>query len=146
MLLLRLGNGWSACCDENTYLTHSHTPPPLQKNDGGGEWRIVIPRGRQGEHPWRRHMDDWFMHTCLGLIGETLDENQDVINGVVVNIRKREDRISIWTRTCDAAKIGEVGKNLRKLLSHAHLEDKVPIKFQSFADLTSSSGKVIAEA
>ena len=120
---------------------------PLQKNEGGGEWRIVVPR-RSGDHTWRRHVDEWFMHTCLGVIGETLDENQDVINGVVINIRKREDRICLWTRTSDPGKVLDVGRNLRKLLAHAKLEEKVPIRFQSFEDLYGggASSKILAEA
>jgi hypothetical protein len=34
--------------------------------------------------------------------GQTLDEDQDVVNGVAVNVRKHEDRVSVWTRTTDA--------------------------------------------
>lgn len=66
---------------------------------------------------------------------KTLDESCEVINGVVVNIRKREDRVCIWTSTCDETKIAEVGRRLRLLLK---LEAKVPIRFQTFAE-----GKVI---
>jgi len=42
----------------------------------------------------------------LGCIGEVLDESGDIISGVAVNIRKREDRVAIWTRTSDPAKVG----------------------------------------
>ena len=45
---------------------------------------------------------------CLGAIGEVLDEGGDVISGVAVNLRKREDRVAIWTRTCDEAKVGDI--------------------------------------
>jgi hypothetical protein len=58
-----------------------------------------------------------------------------VINGVVVNIRKREDRVALWTSTCDAEKIGEVMKRVRLLLK---LDPKVSIRFQNFEE-----GKVL---
>jgi hypothetical protein len=57
---------------------------------------------------------------------------------VAVNIRKREDRVAIWTTTCDEAKVAEVGRRLRELLG---VDDKVGIKFQTFAE-----GKTILEA
>ena len=48
----------------------------------------------------------FFFHVqVLGCIGEVLDESGDVISGVAVNIRKREDRVSIWTRTSDPVKV-----------------------------------------
>lgn len=122
-----------------------------EKNRGGGEWRIALPRprgggGNGGEHPLRRFMDDWFLYTMLGCIGETLDENQDVINGVAVSIRPREDRIAIWTRTSDVEKVTQVGTNLRKLLVHAHLEDKVGIKFTSYENLEKGHGSASVSA
>ena len=48
----------------------------------------------------------FFFHVqVLGCIGEVLDDSGDVISGVAVNIRKREDRVSIWTRTSDPVKV-----------------------------------------
>jgi len=68
---------------------------------------------------------------------QTLDESQDVISGVAVNIRKQADRVAIWTRTCDEAKVSEVGRRLRLLLG---ADDKVQIKFQNF------EGKALLDA
>jgi len=81
-------------------------------------------------------IDDWFLHTVLGCIGETLDESSDVINGVVVNIRKREDRVGIWTSTCDKVKIAEIGRRMRLLLK---LDQKTTIRFQPFDETAAPS-------
>lgn len=62
---------------------------------------------------------------------QTLDEAQDTINGVCVNIRKREDRVALWCRTTDEAQVMEVGRRLRALLK---VDKSVPMKFQAFAD------------
>eukprot|EP00959_Pyramimonas_sp_CCMP1952_P441962 9252025-Pyramimonas_sp.AAC.1 len=38
------------------------------------------------------------MEQVLAAIGETFDEGEEVC-GIVVNIRTKQDRISIWTKT-----------------------------------------------
>ena len=60
-----------------------------------------------------------------------LDADQDVVNGAAVSIRKREDRVAIWTRTCEAGKVQAVGKRLRALLQ---CDEKVQIRFQNFSE------------
>lgn len=73
-------------------------------------------------------IDDAWLHMVLGCIGETLDPSGDMICGVCVSIRKREDRVAIWTRSVDDAKALELGRRMRAICK---VEDKIPIKFST---------------
>ncbi|KAH7352417.1 hypothetical protein KP509_19G043700 [Ceratopteris richardii] len=56
----------------------------------GGKWTIVCSRGKT--------IDMYWLDTLLALIGEQFDE-ADEICGVVVSVRARQDKISLWTKT-----------------------------------------------
>jgi len=89
-------------------------------NSAGGEWRLPIGN--------KNALDDGWLYTVLGCIGETLDPNGDEINGVAVSIRKREDRVSIWTKGVEAGRVQEIGRRLRVILK---VEPRVAIKFST---------------
>ncbi|CAM8989503.1 unnamed protein product [Rhodiola kirilowii] len=54
----------------------------------GGIWTAVFPRGKS---------DAAWLYTLLAMIGEQFDHG-DEICGAVVNIRPRQDKISVWTK------------------------------------------------
>lgn len=66
--------------------------PEDPANAKGGKWTLNVPRTRKSE------LDLFWLYTMLGLIGETL-EDSDEITGAVVSVRARADRIAIWTKT-----------------------------------------------
>jgi hypothetical protein len=97
-------------------------------NEHGGEIRFLVPKA----HAWR--LDELVLLTFLGCIGETLDEFQDVINGVAFEVRSKQgDRIAIWCRTIDEAKVRPVMVRFKALLKL----DDVDFKFNSVANLMS---------
>jgi translation initiation factor 4E len=61
--------------------------------------------------------DDHWLHTVLALIGETMDETGDSINGAVVSIRKNQDRIAIWLAGSDRDVCVAVGERWKKVLN-----------------------------
>ncbi|XP_077243723.1 eukaryotic translation initiation factor 4E-1-like [Tasmannia lanceolata] len=54
----------------------------------GGKWTINCARGKS---------DTWWLYTLLAMIGEQFDYG-DEICGAVVNIRGKQEKISIWTK------------------------------------------------
>ncbi|XP_034210653.1 eukaryotic translation initiation factor 4E-1-like isoform X2 [Prunus dulcis] len=54
----------------------------------GGKWTVTFPKGKS---------DTSWLYTLLGMIGEQFDHG-DEICGAVVNVRNRQDKISIWTK------------------------------------------------
>ncbi|MCO5601402.1 hypothetical protein L7F22_055522 [Adiantum nelumboides] len=77
----------------------------------GGKWTIVCNRGKSS-------VDSYWLDTLLALIGEQFDE-ADEICGVVVSIRPRQDKISLWTRTSsnEAAQMS-IGRQWKEFLDY----------------------------
>ncbi|KAK7914358.1 hypothetical protein PG985_012061 [Apiospora marii] len=64
------------------------------QNKHGGKWSYSFKDKRNCD------INDIWLHTMLGAIGETLEEEDDgEVMGVVVNVRKAFFRIGVWTRT-----------------------------------------------
>lgn len=65
-----------------------------KNNTNGGQWRVQLPPSRKAL------LDQYWVNTLLTVIGEGFapDESDDIA-GIVVNLRRQGDRISIWTKT-----------------------------------------------
>ncbi|CEP64756.1 translation initiation factor eIF4E LALA0_S13e02300g [Lachancea lanzarotensis] len=88
-------------------------------NSLGGKWTHQF----WGKTP---DIDDLWMRALLAVIGETIDEDDSQINGVVINIRKSAYKIAIWTKSADQkealTKIGSKFKTVLKLGDDTQLE------------------------
>ena len=126
------------CLDDSNdyYLFVKGINPKYEdpNNINGGEWRISIKRNKNKRH---EELNTYFVHTCLFCIGETLNEDHTIINGVTLNIRKREDRICVWLKTCDKSQIINIGERLR---NWNKLSSSISVRFQTF-----NGNKVILE-
>ncbi|KAG8385360.1 hypothetical protein BUALT_Bualt03G0035000 [Buddleja alternifolia] len=73
----------------------------------GGKWTVIFPRGKS-DTPW--------LYTLLAMIGEQFDYG-DEICGAVVNVRGKEERISIWTKNAsnEAAQLS-IGRQWKEFL------------------------------
>ncbi|OQR85005.1 eukaryotic initiation factor 4E [Achlya hypogyna] len=98
-------------------------------NMKGGKWILTNTRQR------RARLDDSWMHVMLALIGEALEDDDDVC-GCVVSVRKSQDRLAVWTKTAVNEPLQRaVGRNFRKVLD---LGKNEVLKFQSHADAAAS--------
>lgn len=72
----------------------------------------------------------------LSLIGETLEDDDDVC-GAVVSVRKAQDRIAIWSATASAEdRQRAIGRGFRSAL--VDFGKNEVLKFQSHADAAAS--------
>ncbi|KAE9594560.1 hypothetical protein Lal_00037470 [Lupinus albus] len=75
----------------------------------GGKWTATFPKGKS---------DTSWLYTLLAMIGEQFDHG-DEICGAVVNVRSRQDKISIWTKNAanEAAQMS-IGKQWKEFLDY----------------------------
>ncbi|XP_010559277.1 PREDICTED: eukaryotic translation initiation factor 4E-1 [Tarenaya hassleriana] len=75
----------------------------------GGKWTMNFHKGKS---------DTCWLYTLLALIGEQFDHG-DEICGAVVNVRGKQERISIWTKNAanEAAQVS-IGRQWKEFLDH----------------------------
>lgn len=93
--------------------------------EGGGKWTAVIPKANP------QLLDSNWLHAVLACVGEQFDDGDEVC-GVVVNVRPKQNRISMWTRTAsnEAAQVA-IGKQLKEIFG---MPDTVRMGFLVHAD------------
>ncbi|OWZ07907.1 Eukaryotic initiation factor 4E [Phytophthora megakarya] len=99
-------------------------------NAKGGKWIFTNPRSRKAR------LDECWLYVMLSLIGETLQDEDDVC-GAVVSVRKAQDRIAIWSATANAEdRQKAIGRGFRQAL--VDLGKNETLKYQSHADAAAS--------
>ncbi|KAI8590140.1 eukaryotic initiation factor 4E putative [Geranomyces variabilis] len=94
-------------------------------NINGGKWVAVVPKTKRSE------LDAMWLNTILAVVGETFPES-DEICGVVMSIRVKQDRISLWTKTASSAESAKAaGIHWKTILA---LPDHERIGFQAHSD------------
>ncbi|XP_062093327.1 eukaryotic translation initiation factor 4E-1-like, partial [Humulus lupulus] len=75
----------------------------------GGKWTMTFQKGKS---------DTCWLHTLLAMIGEQFDHG-DEICGAVVNVRARQEKISIWTKNAanELAQVS-IGKQWKEFLDY----------------------------
>ncbi|GAC97662.1 eukaryotic translation initiation factor [Pseudozyma hubeiensis SY62] len=97
------------------------------RNANGGKWTLTF---RQ-RHP--ALVDRSWLWLVLGLIGEEMDEGDEVC-GAVCSVKPRGDRISLWVRDrSDVDKVNRIGKKLASLLEVEN-EPGVTLEFSAHSD------------
>ncbi|VEU23496.1 DEKNAAC104507 [Brettanomyces naardenensis] len=91
-------------------------------NSKGGKWSCQFRSKKTDIHElWTRSL--------LSVIGETIEnDEQDEVNGVVLNVRKNGYRIGLWTKSCNQANLRPIGERFKKVLK---LSDGETIEFMS---------------
>jgi len=116
----------NAGCDYALFKTDIMPTWEDKENESGGKWLIQFdPRDR------KRCLDYYWREVLMYLIGNEVDN--DIINGAVVNVRPKHDKISLWLSTSrrqDESHILSIGKQVKNRL---HLTD-MTIDFEIHKD------------
>lgn len=96
-------------------------------NSKGGKWIIQTKKNH-------RLCDQHWENLVLGMIGETIEEH-DEIAGAVVSRRKTGDKIALWLTTTNEAAILAAGKKLKENLNMGSNEE---VAYQVHADALKS--------
>jgi len=116
----------NAGCDYALFKTGIMPTWEDKENESGGKWLIQFdPRDR------KRCLDYYWREVLMYLIGN--EAENDIINGAVVNVRPKHDKISLWlstSRRLDEGHILSIGKQVKNRL---HLTD-MAIDFEIHKD------------
>ncbi|CAH6720839.1 eukaryotic translation initiation factor 4E [[Candida] jaroonii] len=105
-----------------------------EKNAKGGKWQYAFTNKREVGSI----INDLWLRGLLSVIGETIEDEEEEVNGIVLNIRKQAIRIGIWTKSCDDEKLKVIGERLKKVL---RLSDEQKIEFMSHDASTEKNAK-----
>ncbi|XP_075248642.1 eukaryotic translation initiation factor 4E-1A-like isoform X2 [Convolutriloba macropyga] len=98
-----------------------------EKNKQGGRWVLPIPKTIKEE------VDKYWLETLLCLIGEAFDDDAGaLVNGCVVSVRPRGDRVSIWVGSKEEEHlVTQIGKKIKERLK---LKPSTMLNFQAHDD------------
>jgi len=105
----------------------------LFRNKKGGRWLINLDKKQRSSC-----LDNFWLEVMLCLIGESFDGESVLVNGAVVNVRNRGDKISMWL--CEAKpqeSIIKIGQTLKKRLG---IDEKVLLGFECHNDTINKTG------
>src|SRR5690349_12441243 len=106
-----------------------------KNNEKGGSWTATIMKNKTTKNS----LDDMWLYLVLACIGDMLGDG-DLICGVIVSIRKKEDRLIIWTKdSTSKEEIMKIGENFK---GNCELETKIEFKtHQDMINVLSTNGR-----
>jgi len=123
----------SLTCNGNYHIFRRGILPMWEdpENMNGGKFVLTMPKrdSKAGK------CDEWWLYTVLAVIGETMDMTGDEICGAVVSIRKSQDKIALWLKSCDKCTCVRIGARWKKALE---VSIKTSLKYQSHKSATES--------
>ncbi|KAG7851443.1 hypothetical protein KL941_001112 [Ogataea angusta] len=102
-------------------------------NSKGGRFSFQF-KGKRLEHG----INEIWTRALLSVIGETIEDDQNEVNGVVLNVRKVGYRVCLWTKSCDRAALVPIGERLKKILM---LREGESVEFISHKDSNDRGAK-----
>ncbi|CAF3766438.1 unnamed protein product [Adineta steineri] len=134
----RLGQG----CDYFLFKTHIQPMWEDRINRSGGRWSLNLNKSQRATE-----LDEYWLVTLLSLIGDQYTEDAEHVNGCVVSIRSKADRISLWTKDWKNAEVTKrIGSRFREV---ADIPRNIPLIFESHDDQESkcdATSKILFQA
>merc|ERR1711971_849512 len=92
---IELASRLAAGCDYSLFKEGIKPMWEDERNKKGGRWLINLDKKQRASC-----LDNFWLEVMLCLIGESFDGESVLVNGAVVNVRNRGDKISMWL--CEA--------------------------------------------
>jgi len=119
----RLGHG----CDYSLFKQGIKPAWEDPANASGGRWLFTIAKQYR-----ERTLDNYWLEVLMCLIGEAFGQNGVIVNGAVVNIRNKADKISIWlSDSMDTNAIMAVGRCIKNRLQLNDPRDRMSFEVHS---------------
>ncbi len=105
------------------------------QNRRGGRWLINLDKKQRN-----MNLDNFWLEVMLCLIGEAFGDHGYLVNGAVVSVRNKGDKIGIWLGDASRGEsVLEVGRMIKERLG---IDPKVPLGFEAHQDTMKKAGSV----
>lgn len=98
------------------------------QNAKGGRWQYSFNYTNNNKREISQVINDLWLRGLLSVIGETIEDDENEVNGIVLNYRRQAIRIGIWTKDCNETKLVTIGERFKKVLK---LADDQKVEFMS---------------
>jgi len=130
---IELASRLAAGCDYSLFKEGVKPMWEDERNRKGGRWLINLDKKQRGSC-----LDNFWLEVMLCLIGESFDGESVLVNGAVVNVRNRGDKISMWLcETKPQESVVKIGQTLKRRLG---IDDKVLLGFEAHNDTINKTG------
>lgn len=130
---IELASKLNAGCDYSLFKEGVKPMWEDDRNRRGGRWVINLNKSQRATM-----LDNFWLEVMLCLIGEACDEHSKYINGAVVSIRAKGDKIGMWLGDSNAGEsILMVGKKFKERLN---IDPQTTLGFEAHQDTMKRSG------
>ncbi|XP_031560668.1 eukaryotic translation initiation factor 4E-1A-like [Actinia tenebrosa] len=130
---IQLASKLNSGCDYSLFKDGIEPMWEDTRNKNGGRWLL-----NTNKHQRQSDLDRLWLETLLLLIGEAFGDLSDGVNGAVIQIRNKGDKLAIWTDNAKdqegATRIGQIFKE------RIGLPPRVHIGYQAHNDTMSKTG------
>jgi len=103
-------------------------------NIEGGRWLITVDKNRRNEL-----LDHYWLELLMAVIGEQFDDFGEYICGLVINVRQKGDKVSLWTRDSSKEDVNRrIGQVAKQKLGIAEL-----INYEQHKDTSHKSSSMV---
>lgn len=107
-------------------------------NRKGGRWLFTLLKSQASKAAHPKLLDDLWLEVLLCLIGESFGEYSKQVNGAVLNIRAKMDKIAVWTTDCkDLVAVKAIGRILKERTGNS-----LKICYEAHADTANKQSSV----
>ncbi|XP_002126987.2 eukaryotic translation initiation factor 4E-1A [Ciona intestinalis] len=133
---IQLSSKLQSGCDYNLFKDGIQPMWEDKANKKGGKWMLQMSKQQRVNE-----LDKVWLEILLCLIGEGFGEDSDYVNGGVVQVRHKGDKVAIWTSDYKHREgIMNIGQICKTRLG---LPKKAVLGFQAHEDTMSKSGSTV---
>jgi len=130
---IELASKLNAGCDYSLFKEGVKPMWEDERNRRGGRWVINLNKSQRATS-----LDKIWLEVMLCLIGEAFDDHSKYVNGAVVSVRTKGDKIGMWLGDSNVGEsIITVGKKVKERLN---IEAQVTLGFEAHQDTMKRSG------
>lgn len=130
---IELASKLNAGCDYSLFKEGIKPMWEDDKNKRGGRWLINLDKKQR-----QNSLDNFWLEVMLCLIGESFDDHSQYVNGAVVSVRPKGDKIGMWLGDSTASEsITTVGRRVKERLG---IDPQVTLGFEAHQDTMKKSG------